>query len=135
MSTGRFDDAAIDAVYRTIHSRRDIREFIPGALPDGLLERLYAATHAAWEVALGYMHDPAINLVVLDEMTSAFKYQWLPPAEMLAAFATRPPMQHVIVTGCAAPEALVAAADTVTEMRLVKHAFKTGVKAMPEMGF
>jgi len=53
MSTDRFDDAAIAAVYRTIHNRRDIREFVPGPLPDGLLERLYAAAHAAPSV--GYM--------------------------------------------------------------------------------
>ena len=52
---------------------------------------------------------------------------------MLAAFAARPPMQHVIVTGRAAPEALIEAADTVTEMAMVKHAFKAGVKAMPGM--
>ena len=94
-----------------------------------------AAARAAWEVALGYLRDPAIGLVVLDEMTYAFKYQWLPLPEVLAAFAARPPMQHVIVTGRAAPEDLISAADTVTEMTLVKHAFKAGVKAMPGMEF
>jgi cob(I)alamin adenosyltransferase len=94
-----------------------------------------AAARAAWEVALGYLRDPAIGLVVLDEMTYAFKYQWLPLAEVLAAFAARPAMQHVIVTGRAAPEDLIAAADTVTEMNLVKHAFRAGVKAMPGMEF
>lgn len=94
-----------------------------------------AAARAAWETALGYLRDPAIGLVVLDEMTYAFKYQWLPLAEVLAAFAARPPRQHVIVTGRAAPEDLIAAADTVTEMKPVKHAFATGVKAMPGMEF
>ena len=94
-----------------------------------------AAARAAWEVALGYLRDPATGLVVLDEMTYAFKYQWLPLAEVLAAFAARPPMQHVIVTGRAAPDDLIAAADTVTEMTLVKHAFKAGIKAMPGMEF
>lgn len=92
-----------------------------------------AAARAAWEVAAGYLRDPAVNLVVLDELTYAFKYQWLPLDEVLAAFAARPPMQHVIVTGRAAPEALIEAADTVTEMAMVKHAFKAGVKAMPGM--
>ena len=94
-----------------------------------------AAARAAWEVALGYLTDPAIGLVVLDEMTYAFKYRWLPLDEVLAAFAARPAMQHVIVTGRAAPDELIAAADTVTEMNLVKHAFKAGVKAMPGMEF
>jgi cob(I)alamin adenosyltransferase len=94
-----------------------------------------AAARAAWEVAAGYLRDPAIGLVVLDELTYAFKYQWLPLDEVLAACAARPAMQHVIVTGRAAPEGLIEAADTVTEMTLVKHAFKAGVKAMPGMEF
>ena len=94
-----------------------------------------AAARAAWEVAAAYLRDPGIGLVLLDELTYAFKYQWLPLEEVLAAFAARPPMQHVIVTGRAAPEDLIAAADTVTEMNLVKHAFKAGIKAMPGMEF
>lgn len=92
-----------------------------------------AAARAAWEVAAAYLRDPAVNLVVLDELTYAFKYQWLPLDEVLAALAARPSMQHVIVTGRAAPEALIEAADTVTDMTMVKHAFKAGVKAMPGM--
>lgn len=94
-----------------------------------------AAARAAWDIAAGYLTDPAIGLVVLDEMTYAFKYQWLALDKVLAAFAARPPLQHLIVTGRAAPEGLIAAADTVTEMALVKHAFKAGVKAMPGMEF
>ena len=94
-----------------------------------------AAARAAWEMAAGYLRDPAIGLVVLDELTYAFKYQWLPLDEVLAAFAARPVMQHVIVTGRAAPEGLIDAADTVTEMTMVKHAFKAGIKAMPGMEF
>ncbi|MDK9702315.1 MAG: cob(I)yrinic acid a,c-diamide adenosyltransferase [Sulfuritalea sp.] len=98
-------------------------------------ERDAAAARAAWETALGYLRNPAIGLVVLDELTYAFKYQWLPLDEVLAAFAARPPMQHVIVTGRAAPDELIAAADTVTEMAMVKHAFRAGVHAMPGMEF
>lgn len=92
-----------------------------------------AAARAAWEVAAGYLRDPAVNLVVLDELTYTFKYQWLPLDEVLAAFAARPSMQHIVVTGRAAPEALIEVADTVTDMTMVKHAFKAGVKAMPGM--
>ena len=98
-------------------------------------DRDAAAARAAWEVAQGYLTDPAIGLVVLDEMTYAFKYRWLPLDDVLAAFAARPPMQHVIVTGRAAPDELIAAADTVTEMTMVKHVFTAGVKAMPGMEF
>ena len=94
-----------------------------------------AAARAAWEVAATYLRDPGVGLVLLDELTYAFKYQWLPLEEVLAAFAARPTMQHVIVTGRAAPEALIAAADTVTEMQPLKHAFKAGIKAMPGMEF
>lgn len=93
------------------------------------------AAQAAWEVACGHLSDPAIGLVVLDEMTYAFKYGWLSVDEVLPEFALRPPLQHVIVTGRAAPDALVTAADTVSEMTLVKHAFKAGVKAMPGLEF
>ena len=95
------------------------------------LDRDVATARAAWELACGYLADPAIDLVVLDEMTYAFKYGWLDLDAVLADLRLRPPMQHVIVTGRAAPEALVAAADTVTDMTMVKHAFKAGVKAMP----
>ena len=94
-----------------------------------------AAARAAWEVAAGYLTDPGVGLVVLDEMTYAFKYQWLALDEVLTVFAARPSRQHVIVTGRGAPDALIAAADTVTEMGMVKHAFKAGVKAMPGMEF
>ena len=91
------------------------------------------AAQAAWQVAGGHLRDPAIDLVVLDELTYAFKYGWLDLPDVLDVLAVRPPMQHVIITGRAAPEALVAAADTVTDMSMVRHAFKAGVKAMPGM--
>ena len=94
-------------------------------------ERDVAAARAAWRIACGYLGDPRFGLVVLDEMTYAFKYGWLELPQVLATLAARPALQHVVVTGRAAPEALIAAADTVTDMTLVKHAFKAGVKAMP----
>ncbi|MDO8933465.1 MAG: cob(I)yrinic acid a,c-diamide adenosyltransferase [Rhodocyclaceae bacterium] len=90
-----------------------------------------AAAQAAWDVARQALADPAVDLVVLDEFTYALKYRWLEIDAVLEAMAARPPMQHLVVTGRAAPSALVAAADTVTDMTLVKHAFQAGVKAMP----
>jgi cob(I)alamin adenosyltransferase len=98
-------------------------------------DRDTAAAQAAWKIAQGYLADESINLVVLDEMTYAFKYGWLDLAEVLSAIAERPTMQTVIITGRSAPEALTEAADTVTEMGMVKHAFKAGVKAMPGVEF
>ena len=90
-----------------------------------------SAAQAAWALACGYLSDPQTGLVVLDEFTYALKYGWLDIEPVLAALAARPPMQHVIITGRAAPDALIAAADTVTDMTMVKHAYKAGVKAMP----
>ncbi|MDI6746357.1 MAG: cob(I)yrinic acid a,c-diamide adenosyltransferase [Rhodocyclaceae bacterium] len=89
------------------------------------------AARAAWDKAKQALADPAVGLVILDEFTYALKYRWLDTADVLAAFAARPTMQHLIVTGRAAPQALVDAADTVTDMTLVKHAFQAGVQAMP----
>jgi len=90
-----------------------------------------AAAQAAWTLACAYLSDPKIGLVVLDEFTYALKYAWLDIEPVLAALSARPHMQHVIITGRAAPQALIDAADTVTDMTPVKHAFKAGVKAMP----
>lgn len=98
-------------------------------------ERDAAAARNAWAQAQTYLADPAIDLVVLDEMTYAFKYGWLELEAVLANLRARPVQQHVIVTGRAAPQGLIDAADTVTDMSLVKHAFKSGIAAMPGMEF
>lgn len=90
-----------------------------------------AAAQAAWSVAKAALADPAVQLVVLDEFTYALKYKWLDLDEVLAAIRARPAMQHLVVTGRAAPLELIDAADTVTDMTLVKHAFQAGVQAMP----
>ena len=90
---------------------------------------------AAWQVAKKYLADPAFDLVVLDELTYAFQYGWLALDEVLAAVKARPQHQHVVITGRAAPDALIAAADTVTDVGMVKHAFAAGIKAMPGMEF
>lgn len=93
------------------------------------------AARAAWDLALQYLQDPTVHLLVLDEMTYAFKYGWLDLDEVIAALKARSPLQHVIVTGRAAPPALIEAADTVSEINVVKHAFQAGVKAMPGLDF
>ena len=98
-------------------------------------ERDTRTAGAAWEVAKKYLADPAFDLVVLDELTYAFKYGWLSLDEVLTAIKARPRHQHIVITGRAAPDALIAAADTVTEAAMVKHAFAAGVKAMPGMEF
>jgi len=67
--------------------------------------------------------------VVLDEATYPVRYGWIPLEEFLGVLRERPPHVHVVVTGREAPEALLDLADTVTEMRKVKHAFDQGVPA------
>ncbi|MCB1961524.1 MAG: cob(I)yrinic acid a,c-diamide adenosyltransferase, partial [Rhodocyclaceae bacterium] len=90
---------------------------------------------AAWAVARGMLADPALGLVVFDELNIALKYDYLDVATVVADLAARPAGQHAVVTGRGAPPALLAAADTVTEMGLVKHAFAAGIQAMPGMEF
>ena len=86
---------------------------------------------AAWEQVCTYLRDESIGLVILDEFTYVLKYGWLSLDEVLPILDARPAMQHVIITGRAAPEGLIEVADTVTDMTLLKHAFQAGVKAMP----
>ena len=79
--------------------------------------------------------DPSIGLVLFDELNIALKLRYLDVNQVVADLMARPAMQHVVITGRGAPPELVEAADTVTEMELVKHAFKAGVKAMPGIEF
>ncbi|MEN3275931.1 MAG: cob(I)alamin adenosyltransferase [Massilia sp.] len=83
----------------------------------------------AWEQAQRFLSDPAIGLVVLDELNIALKYRYLDVHTVIGDLLERPAMQHVVVTGRAAPPELVAVADTVTEMNVVKHAFAAGIAA------
>ncbi len=93
------------------------------------LARDIETARRGWDVARELLHDPTLGLVVLDELTYPLKYGWLDLKTVLDDLAARPPMQHVVVTGRAAPEALIEAADRVTELREVKHAFRAGVRA------
>lgn len=90
---------------------------------------------AAWAVARQMLSDPQIGLVVFDELNIALKYDYLDADTVVADLLARPAGQHAVVTGRGAPPALIAAADTVTEMRLEKHAFAAGIQAMPGMEF
>lgn len=89
----------------------------------------------AWEVARQLLNDPQIALVVLDELNIALKHGYLDVDVVLRDIESRPELQHVVATGRGAPPALLEAADTVTEMTLVKHAFKSGVKAQKGVEF
>jgi len=93
------------------------------------LERDIATAKQGWAIAQKMLADPGIGLVVLDELTYLLKYGWLDVARVINDIAARPTMQHVVVTGRAAPQALLDAADTVSEIADVKHAYRAGIKA------
>ena len=92
-------------------------------------ERDIAKAQEAWEMAKRYLADPAIGLVLLDELNIALKYRYLDVDVIIDDLLARPSMQHVVITGRGAPDALIDIADTVTEMNVVKHAFKAGIAA------
>ena len=90
---------------------------------------------AAWLVARELLRDESIHLIVLDELNIALKHGYLQLDDVLADITARPTLQHVVVTGRGALPGMIEAADTVTEMNLVKHAFKAGVKAQKGIEF
>lgn len=90
-----------------------------------------AAASQGWLEARAALRDASVGVVILDELNIVLKYHYLDMQEVLADIAARPAMQHVVVTGRGALPELIAQADTVSEMTLVKHAFNNGVQAMP----
>jgi cob(I)alamin adenosyltransferase len=99
------------------------------------LGRDRAAARAAWETARTEILSGERDLVVLDELTYTFHYDFLSLEDVLETLAARPSHVHVVITGRNAPEALVDAADLVSEMLVVKHPFAAGVKAQLGVDF
>ncbi len=151
--------AAFGMIFRHIaHGRKcAVVQFIKGAMATGerdLIERHFsdlcafhtmgegftwetqdkardmAAAQAAWEKAKDLIRDESNLMVLLDEINIALRYDYIALADVLAFLATeKPPMTHVVLTGRNAAEDLIEAADLVTEMELIKHPFRSGVKA------
>jgi cob(I)alamin adenosyltransferase len=94
-----------------------------------------AAAARAWAKAEELLADPTLQLIVLDELNIALRYDYLPLADVVAALSGRRGDLNVIVTGRNAKPELIEAADLVTEMSLVKHHFKAGVKAQAGIEF
>lgn len=90
---------------------------------------------AAWEQALAFITDPAVPLVVLDELHIALKHGQLDLESVLAGIQSRPSHCHVVSTGRYAPGALIEAADLVTEMQRVKHPISQGIPAQMGIEF
>jgi cob(I)alamin adenosyltransferase len=95
-----------------------------------------AAAHGGWEKAKELIADPGLRMVVLDEINIALRYDYLDVNEVVAFLKdNKPPMMHVVLTGRNAKPELIDAADLVTEMTLVKHPFRSGIKAQPGVEF
>lgn len=94
-----------------------------------------AAAGRAWDLAAAMLADPAYAMVILDEINVALRYEYLALDAVLDAIAARPEGQHVVLTGRNAQPALIEAADLVTEMTMVKHPFKDGIKAQKGVEF
>jgi cob(I)alamin adenosyltransferase len=99
------------------------------------LKRDVAAAERAWAKARELMADPSFALIILDELNIALRYDYLNLASVVSELGARRTDLHVVVTGRNAKPELVAAADLVTDMSLVKHHFAAGVKAQPGIEF
>ena len=98
-------------------------------------ERDIAAARAAWEMAKTMIADPAYSMVLLDELNIVLRYDYLPLEEVLEVLRAKPRDLHVVVTGRNAKPELIELAELVTEMTLVKHPFRAGVKAQKGIEF
>jgi cob(I)alamin adenosyltransferase len=90
---------------------------------------------AGWEEAKRMLANPDYRMVLLDELNIVLRYDYLPLDEVVEALQNRPPGKHVIVTGRNASDRLIEIADLVTEMELIKHPFRSGVKAQAGIEF
>lgn len=89
----------------------------------------------AWSLAAGLIAAGEHELVILDEVTYAMMFRWISTNDVVTTITNRPPTVNVVLTGRDAPDEIIAIADTVTEMRNVKHAFDQGVQAMKGIDF
>ncbi len=94
-----------------------------------------AAAEAAWETSLAMIADPALDFVLLDELNIVLRYEYLSISAVVEALKSRPRDKHVCITGRDAHPDLIAIADLVTEMTLVKHPFEQGIKATKGVDF
>lgn len=126
-------------------AERRVMESLPGvtfkAMGEGFTwetqdrERDVQAAQRAWEAAKALLADPDTRMVILDEINVALRYDYVSWDEVQAAITARPEGQHVVMTGRNALPPVIEAADLVTEMTMVKHPFRDGIKAQPGVEF
>ncbi len=98
-------------------------------------QRDIAAARQAWERAKAMIMDEELDMVLCDELNIVLRYDYLPIEEIIETLKAKPEMKHVIITGRNAKEELIEFADLVTEMEMVKHPFRSGVKAQVGIEF
>lgn len=94
-----------------------------------------AAAEKAWTLAEQLLQDDSIDMLVFDELSYMFKYKYLPIEPVVEALKNRPKMQHVMITGRTMPTELEEIADTISQVKDEKHAFRLGVKAQAGIEF
>jgi cob(I)alamin adenosyltransferase len=99
------------------------------------IERDMAHARAGWEEAKRLIADPSYKMVLLDELNIVLRYDYLPLEEVLDVLKSRPMDKHIVITGRNAKEELIELADLVTEMEMIKHPFRSGVKAQAGIEF
>jgi cob(I)alamin adenosyltransferase len=98
-------------------------------------ERDAEVARHAWAAAREFLGDPAYAMVILDELNVALHHGYVPVQEVLTVVAQRPPMQHVVITGRGAESLLIEQADLVSEVKMIKHPFRKGIKAQKGVEF
>jgi cob(I)alamin adenosyltransferase len=98
-------------------------------------ERDTRVAQEAWAEVEKFLQDPTFGMVILDELNIAIHHEYVSLDQVLTAVAERPPMLHVVITGRGAKPELIEAADLVSEMKMIKHPFRKGVKAQKGVEF
>ncbi len=98
-------------------------------------QRDIEAASGAWEKAKAMIMDEKLDVVLLDELNIVLRYDYLDVNEIIAFLKGKPEMKHVIITGRNAKDELIELADLVTEMEMIKHPFRSGVKAQKGIEF
>jgi cob(I)alamin adenosyltransferase len=98
-------------------------------------ERDISMARRAWATACDFLRDPTYAMIILDELNIAVHHEYLSLEEILIVFEQRPLMQHVVVTGRGAKLRLIERADLVSEMKMIKHPFRSGIKAQKGVEF
>jgi cob(I)alamin adenosyltransferase len=98
-------------------------------------EQDIATARTAWDQAVALLRDASFDMVILDELNIVLRYDYLPMDEVLEELRNKREMLHVVITGRNAKDAMIELADLVTEMKVVKHPYKAGIKAQKGVEF